>query len=92
MEMKMGEVFFIPDKYGNVNHAVMSYETYRNLMEKDSPGFHEMTVSELNTFIANLRNFFTQHQVMFRLLIGAEEFGKTFESMAHTEEDNEDHD
>lgn len=87
------DVFFIPDKYGDTHYALMSYETYRRLTERGGfPSFHDMTVSELNGLIDSMRLFFMKHQDMFRLLIGAEEFGKSFEAMAHTEGKDENRD
>ena len=87
------DVFFIPDKYGDTHYVQMSYETYKRLTEKRGfPIFHDMTVSDLGAFIHNLKLFFREHQVMFQLLIGAEEFGKSFEAMVHTGGENENRD
>lgn len=80
------DVFFIPDKYGDALYVLMSYDTYKGLTEKRGfPTFHDMTVADMRAFIHNLKEFFREHQDMFRLLIGAEEFGKSVEAMVHTE-------
>ena len=87
------DVFFIPDKYGDTHYVLMSYETYKGLTERrEFPVFYAMTVSELNALIDNLKLFFREHQDMFQLLIGSEEFGKSVEAMVDTEGENENRD